>query len=189
MTPGMMPVDDTMVVERQDDLTFDGPDLAAPEAIAVFDSTRKYRYWLTRKWGYGHWLHFCMLNPSTADAFRLDPTVTNCVKFAKRDGFGGIIVTNLFAVRSPYPSVMRQDREPIGPANDIAIRHAADAASDTVVAWGTNGTFLDRDLAVLRLLPEALWCFSVNKDGTPTHPLYQPKDARLVRYEGSARHG
>jgi hypothetical protein len=38
---------------------------------------------------------FVLLNPSTADAVQLDPTLRRCVGFAKREGYGGMVILNL----------------------------------------------------------------------------------------------
>ena len=56
----------------------------------------RYRYKLWRIWDpESAPVLFVMLNPSTADANRDDRTVSRCVAFAKRDGFGGFLVGNL----------------------------------------------------------------------------------------------
>ena len=49
---------------------------------------------------------FVLLNPSTADAVDLDPTLRRCVNFSKRDGYGGMKIVNLYAYRTPSPKVM-----------------------------------------------------------------------------------
>ena len=59
-----------------------------------------YRYRLWRRWGEGRSCVFVMLNPSTADALVDDNTIRSCVRLAQELGFGGIIVVNLFALRS-----------------------------------------------------------------------------------------
>ena len=49
-----------------------------------------YRYDLTRVWDRQRPLClFLMLNPSTADAERSDPTVTRCLNYAHAWGYGG----------------------------------------------------------------------------------------------------
>ena len=50
---------------------------------------------------------FLMLNPSTADAFELDPTIKRCRRRALAMGAEVLEVVNLFAFRSPYPEDLR----------------------------------------------------------------------------------
>jgi hypothetical protein len=59
-----------------------------------------------------------MLNPSTADERRDDPTIRRCIGFSRARGFGGKTVVNLFALRTPEPRDLREHADPIGPDND-----------------------------------------------------------------------
>lgn len=154
-----------------------------------------YRYDLTRVWDellpVMVWI---MLNPSDADHLKNDPTILACIDFAKRNGFGGIVVVNLFAMRSPHPKVMKAHASPVGPLNDIFLqRHFVDAAADNgmvVAAWGTGGDHLDRARQVRDMLDKwglTLHCFGVTKDGHPKHPLARglhriPRDTKPFAY-------
>ena len=52
---------------------------------ATFSSCGKYRYTLGRVWDADKpLLLFVMLNPSTADSYKNDPTVRRCIKWARR---------------------------------------------------------------------------------------------------------
>lgn len=75
-------------------------------APAEFSPDRRYRYILTRRWSPAPMLGCIGLNPSTADELQDDPTVRRWMGFARRDGFGGIVVGNLFAFRATNPRVM-----------------------------------------------------------------------------------
>ena len=80
---------------------------------------------------------FVLLNPSTADAVKLDPTLRRCVGFAKREGYGGMVILNLYAFRTKDPKVMMAAADPVGPDNDRVLADVA--GTGTVVAgWGTN---------------------------------------------------
>jgi hypothetical protein len=110
---------------------------------AVLSDCGTYRYVLTRRWVEGPLLGWVMLNPSTADAERDDPTIRRCMGFARTWGFAGIIVRNLYAARSSSPAALWSHPEPGGPAND---QYLAGTGVDqlTVCAWGALGARQDR---------------------------------------------
>jgi len=157
-------------------------DIEFVHSDATFDKTERYRYRLERCWK-EHPLRLCnfvMLNPSTADAFVLDPTVTRCVGFARDWGFDGLIVTNIFALRSTDPKKLYTVDDPVGPDNDAAILAAAYQSELVVAAWGTHGKLHDRGERVASELRhavgDALRCLGVTKHGHPKHPLYLRRD-------------
>lgn len=77
---------------------------------ACISPCERYRYWLTRRWDLSlPVVTFLMLNPSTADARKDDATIRKCIGFAKAWGYGGIIVINLFALRSRNPEDLFTD--------------------------------------------------------------------------------
>ncbi len=130
-----------------------------------------------------------MLNPSTADAERDDPTIRRCAGFARSWGFGGMTVVNLFALRATDPARLRRARDPVGRDND---RHIAAAASAglVVVAWGVHGRLGERDRAVLALLSGCRpGCLGTTRGGHPRHPLYLPAATRCRPFAFSAACG
>jgi hypothetical protein len=146
---------------------------------AILSPAREYRYTLTREWdewypGAGT-LNIIGLNPSTADETQDDPTIRRCVGFAKRWGFGRLVMTNLFAFRSTYPARLYEIADPVGPENDAYLVQEARAASDVVCAWGAHGEIQGRGSAVARALTVArvrLNVFGFTQNGQPKHPLY-----------------
>lgn len=121
-----------------------------------------------------------MLNPSTADASRDDPTIRRCVAFARAWGYGGVEVVNLFALRATHPFYLRASAEPVGPDNDRHILLAARRAEHTVLAWGIHGELGGRGADVLALLSRRTraLCLGWTRQGHPRHPLYLRRDAR-----------
>lgn len=153
---------------------------------ATFSDDRAYRYTLTRTWQPGQrtavWM---MLNPSTADAFQVDPTIRRCIDFSARHGCGALLVLNLFALRATNPADMLRHADPVGPSNDDAIRAAADQHADGlwIAGWGAHGHHLARDRAVQALLADAgiqLHHLGLTQAGQPRHPLYVPGAAPLA---------
>ncbi len=147
---------------------------------AMFSDCRTWRYTLFREWDeYLPQILFILLNPSTADAKKDDPTNKRCMKFAKGWGFGSLIFVNLFAVRGSDTEVILESVDPVGPENDEIILAAAGQVDKIVVGWGNLGMYQDRHLEVLELLHDEfpLWCFGVTQKGCPLHP--SPRNTNL----------
>jgi hypothetical protein len=164
-------------------------DLAGGLSAAVFDSTaREYRYLLTRIWDPTvKPVVFLMLNPSTADALEDDPTSRRCTGFARREGAGGLVVVNLFGLRSTDPRALRHHDDPVGRHTDVFVRQAVSVSSTVVCAWGAAGVTGDRSRKVtqdLAGLGVSLQCLGRTSTGQPRHPLYLPSGAVLEPYEG-----
>lgn len=125
-----------------------------------------------------------MLNPSTADERRLDPSLRRCVRFAQDWGYGVLEVVNLFAVRSPDPAYLRQLSDPVGIDNDRFLLSACHAAQRVIVAWGNGGRWQGRDRAFLELWPnhQSLYCLGITQQGQPRHPLYVRHNTVPVRW-------
>lgn len=136
----------------------------------------RYRYLLWRIWDQSLpiW-SFGMLNPSTADHLKLDPTVTRCCKRAHDGGAGGLVVWNLFAWRDADPAAMKRAGDPVGPGNDQAIRLAVQNSALNVAAWGAHGVHREREYrvrAMLGALGAPLHALAFTEAGHPRHPLY-----------------
>jgi hypothetical protein len=157
------------------------------EAGAVFDHTRKYRYLLWRTWSSKQQpVCFVMLNPSTADAFRTDPTIARCISFARDWGYGGVHIVNLFAFRSTDPAALLRRRDPIGPLNDFFIDHATTNCDRVIAAWGNHGMLRDRheQFILSGKCDGRLYHFGLTLRGQPRHPLYVARDTAVI--SGSA---
>jgi len=146
-------------------------------ATTVFSEDRMYRYTLWREWGWnatGNYAAFIGLNPSTADESNDDPTIRRCIDYAKRWGYDGLMMLNLFAYRSTSPLVMKAYSEPVGPDNDRWLASHQQTAKVIVAAWGNDGYHMGRSAQVRALIPN-LHCLRVTSTGHPWHPLYLPK--------------
>ncbi len=159
------------------------------KGTADFSRCGVYRYGLTRRWADGESVLWIMLNPSTADADVLDPTIRRCVGFSQAWGFGGLEVVNLYAIRSTDPDRIYTDADPIGDRNDQAIGAAVARCRLVIAAWGVHGAHNDRGGSTARMLRAygtELYCLGVTKDGHPRHPLYLRSDAARVPYLAGA---
>lgn len=157
------------------------------ETGATFSPCRTWRYRLWRTWDERPAVNFVCLNPSKATETDDDPTVTRLQVRARKLGFGGLVVTNLFAFRATDPSDMKAAADPVGPDNDAAIIDSAKAAGMVVAAWGNHGQHRGRAASVRKMLEQAgveLHCLRVTKIGEPEHPLYLSYDLQPVNLYG-----
>lgn len=149
---------------------------------AIMSECTKYRYALFRDMG-DNPLVFCMLNPSTADAERDDPTVAKCRKYAKSFGYSGLVVVNLYAFRATKPKDMFISPDPIGKENDFYITELCKDRT-VICAWGNNAN-PKRALAVFGLLLKinaSIHCLAITSKGQPSHPLYLKNDAQMMLF-------
>ncbi len=140
---------------------------------ARFSDDRRFRYRLARSLALAPNVHFgltiddtgsvvaahrvvfLMLNPSTADAFKPDPTITECCKRARALQADVLEVVNLFALRSSDPADLKKcaygyrgdDSE-----NNRQIVEACQGAAMVIAAWGNHGVLDSRDRFVRNLL-------------------------------------
>lgn len=165
---------------------------------AIVSACGRYRYELIRRWDdAGPVLEWIMLNPSAADDVADDPTVRRCVAFAKRWGYGAIVVRNLFALRATNPGALlaywvgtlgvdyRGGADDLGPAigpENFAYLAKGDADC-TIVAWGAHAATLEWFAAGHRINRPKLFCLGTNAGGSPKHPLYVPSSRTPIRWE------
>lgn len=160
-------------------------------AIYARNSDR-FRFLLWRQWNCDQRLLGVIgLNPSTATESEDDPTIRRCIGFAKQGGYGGLVMMNLFGLRSTDPDLLKTVRDPVGSLNHEIVSLAAFHLPTIVAAWGNHGLLDDADLALCacyldfendRQLRDVLMCWGTNKNGSPKHPLYLPKAAKLQPY-------
>lgn len=154
---------------------------------AVISPCGLYRYRLERRWGDAPPQTFIMLNPSTADADIDDPTIRRCIEFAKREGAGGLVVVNLFALRATDPKELINHPDPVGPDNayeiGLALVGAAAIGKPVICGWGSNKNAqpqANRLMARAHDIGAQLCALHINADGSPKHPLYIKSSAPLI---------
>ena len=146
---------------------------------AIFSDCGRYRFLLSKEWGNLPPLIFIMLNPSTATEMKNDPTVERCEQRARRMGFGGVTILNLFALRSTDPRQLYLQPDPIGRAFNDALILENTQEGTIICGWGTHGNHLGRGETVRWMLFDrgrTLHHLGLNRDGTPKHPLYRGYD-------------
>lgn len=109
-------------------------------------------------------------NPSIARFEENDPAVTGYVSRARALGFGGVVLTSLFALRGDDDAASISDDYRIGAFNDHALLEAAKGSTKVICAWGNRGASSHRSNAVIKLLSKnniALHAIALNLNGSP----------------------
>lgn len=160
---------------------------------AIFNKKRTHRYALVRRWKRNlPVLIWIMLNPSDANELKDDPTIRVCIGRARRLGYGGIIVINLF------PHITSKPKELVdllsNGGDDLlfnmdrirSIFETARVRDRVIAAWGTNGTLRNMDRQMIRYITKreqrSLWVVGLTKDGHPRHPLRVSYATRLQKW-------
>ncbi len=117
------------------------------------------------------------MNPSVATEENADPTLIRTGNYARFWGYGGQIITNLFAYRATDSAKLAKVADPIGSENDAWISGIATGAKLIVMAHGRPKPvkLRKRWVEVAKALTDAgrkLQVLQLSKDGTPCHPLY-----------------
>ncbi len=153
---------------------------------AVFSPCQRYRYVLAWPTGLDddRYALFILANPSTATAEETDPTVSRCIAYARRWGYGECRVVNVRAWRETDPKRVPADPEAVGPDNRRRVLEQAEQAAIVVAGYGKLGGELGarllRDVVAYGIAVHAL---KLNLDGSPQHPLYLRADAVPIRME------
>lgn len=124
---------------------------------------------------------FVLCNPSTADAAKDDTTTRNLQKWAKENGVGVVIVTNLYAYRASGPNVLAplSEAAAVGEKNMEAIARTVAKATEVIVAWGNppksrGAAGFQRRIAqvlkTIRQFHQDAYCLGMTQKGQPRHP-------------------
>lgn len=159
-------------------------------SAAVISPDDMYRYELVRIWDASlPLLSVVMVNPSTADHTKNDPTIVKVMEFARRLGYGGVIVVNLFAFRATDVNELKLAADPVGPLNRVYIECAMLRTRTTLVAWGSSAKLPKelrlKYLTVLEiawLMKRPLYCLTTCQDGHPKHPVMIGYDTPFVEW-------
>lgn len=135
---------------------------------------RKHRFnlkctWDTQK---GKALYI-MLNPSIADFVICDPTVDQCIYFAKKEGYGSIEIVNLFSKITPSPEDLLKEKERNHEDNERYIVEAINSSEIIILAWGEQGIRFNACYKVFRIIEsihKKVYSLGVNRYGLPRHP-------------------
>ena len=155
---------------------------------AIISDCNRYRYELHREWDKkkGKVL-FIMLNPSTACGVTDDLTTTRCINFAKKWGYGGIMIGNIYPFRAKRPKDLNKWLNDTTVfvygecrTNKAHVQEMTHKADLVVCAWGCNNKGMPDWVGELG----DLFYLELCKDNiTPKHPLGNlSKDAIPTKY-------
>lgn len=153
---------------------------------AIFSLDNKERYFLSREFKKeGRNISFLMLNPSTADAGKLDPTVTRCMEYGKNWGFDRVCIVNIYPIIGSDPMILikkKGDRE----LNRLFIEYSLKFSEKIICAWGSHRevNFEKENLSdILFNNNKKLYSLGYNYDGNPKHPLYLKSNLEPIKYK------
>ncbi len=125
-------------------------------------------------------LTFIMLNPSNADQFKPDKTVTNIKKITIENGYNAFAIVNLFSYRTGSPKKLIDKFSKRDYSNKKNLDTLINKLNGNVVlAWGSNAKSIcnkykkDYYNEVLQELINkkcSLYVYDLNKDNSPRHP-------------------
>lgn len=151
---------------------------------AHFSEDGKHRYWLLRSWAEKpRMITIIGLNPSTADAERDDATIRSCCRLTRAAGFDGFIMCNLFTFITSSPAVLIENMHDANRAesNDVLKRMIANTHM-AICAWG-SWSFTAERVQEVKLMIDKLFCFGINADGSPKHPLYLNTNTSIIQFK------
>ena len=146
---------------------------------AIISDCGQYRYELHREWDKKKKkVLFIMLNPSTADGLNNDLTTIRCINFAKKWGYGGIMIGNIYPFRAKRPKDLKKwlkaydGGKPENHEYNISYIDNMASKSDLIVgAWGSNHPGIPEMLNHC-YTSRKLYYLELCDDGvTPKHPL------------------
>lgn len=173
-------------------------EMETSQSSAVFSEDYLNRFTLVRRWGKGpvkkRLVSIC-LNPSFADATINDPTVYGMMKRARAGGFDEYVMLNMFPFRSTDPAgLLTADLSGLADNDGTILRYCdyrmnPETFTLVVLGWGTGGAarklvekYHPHVLGLLDAVRCSPWCYAINQDGTPKHPLYVRHDAPLIPF-------
>ena len=158
---------------------------------AIISDCNKYRFELHRAWDKDmKKVLFIMLNPSTACGVTNDLTTIRCMNFAKKWGYGGIMIGNIYPFRAKRPRHLRKwlndfiysDGHGATMTNRVHVEEMAQKADLIVCAWGCN--YKDGTPDWVEELGDLFYLELCKDNITPKHPLGNlSKDAVPTSYK------
>ena len=148
---------------------------------AIFNKDRTKRFCLYRKWDYKPNVTWIMLNPSVADENTNDKTVTRCINYSKKFGYGGLNIINLCSDidTNPKKAIKKIKSGHIPDIEEMKYIIKCISNCETIYfAWGFN---IKTPVWLKTLIRnKEVKALKTSKLGNPMHPLYLPNDIQPI---------
>ena len=170
--------------------------------FCLFSRCGSYRWILKRELLIGKkTVVFLGLNPSKANSFNNDRTLSRIINFCSRWNYKNIYIINLFGLISKSSSRLSKSKDPIGGNNDLITLMTLqfwrkNINCDLWLGWGDKGQLYGRDRVVLKLIKnmsnlnpnennqfKRVFSLGFSSKGNPRHPLYMPNESFLKPFE------
>ncbi|WP_397537184.1 DUF1643 domain-containing protein [Rummeliibacillus pycnus] len=141
----------------------------------MFDESKQHRLKLICTWDES--LPVCLfilLNPNTVELENCDQTTDKCIKIASYNGYGSIVIVNLFSLRTPTSKkLLAVDVRSI-PQNIEIVKQSIDETDMIIAAWGEEGTWFNANYPILKYMEDTgkkLYHLHTDSFGWPMHPI------------------
>ena len=118
-----------------------------------------------------------MLNPSVGNETYDDKTIKRLIVFAKKFGYGGFYIGNIFPNVNTKVDDLYLDLSHDKKKNRKHVSSMIGKSESVVYAWGKT---IDNPPSWIDKIVAKPLCFGFNKNGTPKHPLYLSKSTSLI---------
>lgn len=145
-----------------------------------------YTYSLAVRWNFENpSIVFIGLVAADTDDWQQDAELKRMAELAYAWGYGGMVVLNLFALRSNNRKDVLTHPSPIGPENDHYIELQTihyPHHRPVVFAWGVALNVETRVKEIVKLFPQAL-CMGISSEGYPLTVTQAGENVKLLLYE------
>ena len=153
---------------------------------AVFSENEKYRYMLSKVWDENKPKAVMIgINPSKATHLKGDNTATNAMNYFIDNGYGTMIIVNLFAFMSTKIEGLSKREKLYEDLNNDYIKKACEEADMVLVAWGYAKEHSDRKQEVVKILNQyrhKVKCFKTKANKKPCHLRVICEDWEIVGF-------
>lgn len=128
-------------------------------------------------------------NPSKADEYANDPTITRMIVRGNEGGFSRLCMLNTESFIATNPDLLPDDlMASVAPTNDQVIYDMVKRPSTSMVVcgWGTKARRGNLVEQMLRSWCVPLHAFRISKHGHPEHPLYLSYSIKPTPWERHA---